>query len=214
MMHAYDKEYLYYAQKTLGHMVDFAVNTCEYDIDEYFQMFFASNVCTQFENGNPSYIVGRTGCELVRMVVQEIKGREIEVDDVMYLDKSPEYWMGWALAYYIWLRNCRFVYVLNAIPSGDMLGMYDTLHEADISKFVENVDYRIELHYTQTPLTRLRTHCGISQMELSRRSGVNVRVIQSYEQKLRDINKAQLSTVASLAKALDCNPIELMEDTR
>lgn len=211
MMHAYDKEYLYYAQKILGHMLDFAVNTCDYDIDEYFKMFFASNVCTQFENGNPAYIVGRTGCELVRMVVREIRGIEVQVDDVMYLDKSPEYWMGWALAYYIWLRNCRFVYVLNAISSGEMLAMYDTLHEADVSKFVENVDYRIDLHYTQPPLTRLRNNCGISQMELSRRSGVNVRVIQSYEQQLRDINKAQLSTVVSLAKALDCNPIDLME---
>ena len=58
MMYAYDKEYLYHAQKNLGHMVDFAVNTCEFDIDEYFQMFFASNVCTQFENGNPAYIAG------------------------------------------------------------------------------------------------------------------------------------------------------------
>lgn len=89
--------------------------------------------------------------------------------------------------------------------------MYDTLHEADITKFVANVDYIIDSYYAQTALTRMRSGMGISQLELANRSGVNVRVIQSYEQKLRDINKAQLSTVANLAKALDCNPLDLMD---
>lgn len=211
MMHAYDKDYLYHAQKNFGHMLDFAVNTCEIDIDEYFQMFFASDVCAQFEDGNPAYIVGKSGCELARLVVMEIKDKEIDEQDVMYLDKSPEYWLGWALAYYVWLRNCKFSYVLQAMPSGEMLGMYDTLHEADITKFVTNVDYIIDSYYEQTALTRMRNNVGISQLELANRSGVNVRVIQSYEQKLRDINKAQLSTVANLAKSLDCSPLDLME---
>lgn len=211
MMRAYDRDYLYHAQKNFGHMLDFAVNTCEIDIEEYFQMFFASNVCVQFENGNPTYIAGKTGCELVRLVVLEVKGEEIDEADVMYMDKSPEYWLGWALAYYVWFRNCKFGYVLQAMSSGEMLGMYDTLHEADITKFVTNVDYIIDSYYDQPALTRMRNGVGISQLELANRSGVNVRVIQSYEQKLRDINKAQFSTVANLAKALDCNPLDLME---
>ena len=211
MMYAYDRDYLYHAQKNFGHMLDFAVNTCEIDLDEYFRMFFASNVCAQFENGNPAYIVGKTGCELVRLVVSEVKDIEIDKRDVMYLDKSPEYWLGWALAYYVWLRNCKFSYVLHAMSSGEMLGMYDTLHEADITKFVANVDYIVDLYYEQTALTRMRNNVGISQIELANRSGVNVRVIQSYEQKLRDINKAQLSTVANLAKAMDCSPLDPME---
>ena len=211
MIHAYDKEYLYYAQKNFGHMLDFAVNTCDIDIDEYFQMFFASDVCAQFEDGNPAYIVGKTGCERARLVVMEVKDREIEEQDTMYLDKSAEYWLGWALAYYVWLRNCKFSYVLQAMSSGEMLGMYATLHEADITKFVTSVDYIIDSYYEQTALTRMRNNMGISQLELANRSGVNVRVIQSYEQKIRNINKAQLSTVANLAKALDCSPLDLME---
>ena len=211
MTYAYDRDYLYHAQKNFGHMVDFAVNTCDFDIDEYFHMFFASNVCAQFENGNPAYIAGKTGCELARMVVMEIKGVEIDQEDVMYMDKTPEYWLGWALAYYVWLRNCKFAYVYHAMSAGDMLGMYDTLHEADITKFVAAVDYVIDLHYDQTALTRMRNSIGLSQIELSRRSGVNVRVIQSYEQRLREINKAQLSTVVELAHALECSPEELME---
>ena len=38
-MYAYDRDYLYHAQRNFGHMVDFAVNTCDMDIDEYFNIF-------------------------------------------------------------------------------------------------------------------------------------------------------------------------------
>ena len=211
MMNAYDKDYLYHSQKNFGHMLDFAVNTCDYDIDEFFNMFLASNVCIQFENGNPAYIAGNTGCELARIVVSEVKGTEIDEENAMYLDKSPEYWLGWVLSYYVWLRNYKFDYVLSAVSAGDMIGMYDTMHEADISKFVSALDARLKEFYTQTALTRLRISAGLSQSELAERSGVNVRIIQAYEQRMRDINKAQLATVASLAKALDCDVLELME---
>lgn len=211
MMNAYDKEYLYHAQKNFGHMVDFAVNTCDFDIDEFFNMFLASNVCVQFENGNPAYIAGRTGCELTRLIVSEIKNEDIVHDDAMYLDKSEEYWLGWALCYYIWLRNYEFKYVLSAVGAGEMIGMYDTMHEADISKFVEAVDEKLAEFYTQTALTRMRIAYGLSQSELAERSGVNVRVIQSYEQRLRDINKAQFSTVVALARALECEAEDLMD---
>ena len=149
MMNAYDKDYLYHSQKNFGHMVDFAVNTCDYDIDEFFSIFLASNVCVQFENGNPAYIAGRTGCELVRLIVSEIKDSDIDTQDAMYLDKSPEYWLGWVLSYYAWLKNYKFGYILSAVSAGDMIGMYDTMHEADISKFVNALDERLKDFYTE-----------------------------------------------------------------
>ena len=211
MTHAYDKDYLYHAQNNFGHMIDFAVNTCEIDLESYVQMLLATDVCEQFEIGNPAYIAGKSGCELVRLVLWETKESEVEELDIMYGDRSPEYWIGWILAYYAWLRNYRFSYVLKAVPVSEFLGMYDTLHEADVSKVVRILDERLAEYYKETALTRLRNLSGISQFELSRKSGVNVRVIQSYEQKLRDINKAQFSTVMNLATALECSPEELME---
>ena len=211
MMNAYDKDYLYHSQKNFGHMVDFAVNTCDYDLDEFFNMFLASNVCKQFEIGNPAYIAGKNGCELARMVILEIKNFEIDIQDAMYLDKSPEYWLGWVLSYYAWLKKYKFGYIISAVSAGEMIGMYDTMHEADISKFVYALDERLKEFYSQTALTRLRTASGISQSELAERSGVNIRIIQAYEQRTRDINKAQLATIANLAHTLDCNAIDLLE---
>ncbi len=209
-MNAYDIDYVYHAQKNFGHMVDFAVNTCDCDIDEFFAMFLASSISLQFENGNPAYIAGKTGPELARLVVREIKDKEIAEQDVMFLDKSPEYWLGWSLCFYAWKKNYKFAYILKAVPAGDMIGMYDTLHEADITKFIAAMDERLAEHYTSTALTRRRNELGISQSELASRSGVNVRVIQSYEQKLRDISKAQLTIVSSLAQALECSVEDLL----
>lgn len=211
MIHAYDKDYLYYAQNNLGHMFDFAINTCEYSLDEFFEMFRVSNVCKQFEEGNPSYLVGKTGCELARLVIFEVKEKEIQENDIMYMDRSPEYWLGWSLAYYVWEKNCRFDYIFRVIRPENLIGMYDTLHEADISKFVIQIDNKLKEYYDKSMLARLRTYANLSQSMLAEKSGINIRIIQSYEQGIRDINKAQFSTIVKLAKALNCDPIELLE---
>lgn len=59
-MRAYLSDYVPYAQRILGDMLDFAVNTCDMDIDEYFELFTVSSVSTQFQNGYPTYIAGKT----------------------------------------------------------------------------------------------------------------------------------------------------------
>jgi transcriptional regulator with XRE-family HTH domain len=51
---------------------------------------------------------------------------------------------------------------------------------------------------------------GISQSELSRRSGVNVRTIQNFEQGRKDINSAGVVTVLSLAEALDVDVYDII----
>ena len=51
----------------------------------------------------------------------------------------------------------------------------------------------------------MREASGMSQSELARASGVNVRLIQHYEQGVRDINKASVITVLRLADALKCD---------
>ena len=211
MIHAYDRDYLYYAQNNLGHMLDFAVNTCDFHINDFFHMFLASNVCTQLEDGNPAYIAGKTGCELARLVISEVKNQEVEIDDVMYLDKTPEYWLGWSLAHYVWEKNQKFSYILRAVKPEDLLGMYDTLHEADVSKFVMQLEVTLKEYYKQSALARYRAYYNLSQSMLAKKSGVNVRIIQSYEQGLRDIGKAQFSTIVKLAEALHCSPTELLQ---
>lgn len=60
----------------------------------------------------------------------------------------------------------------------------------------------------------MREEKGMSQSELSRKSGVSLRSIQMFEQGNRDINKAQCVTVLQLAEALDCDVYEIINDRR
>lgn len=57
----------------------------------------------------------------------------------------------------------------------------------------------------ETKLKKMRTSIGMTQAELSDKSGVSLRTIQAYEQGLKDINKAQVLIVIRLAQALGCD---------
>ena len=129
----------------------------------------------------------------------------------MYLDKSPEYWTGWALAYYQWYRGVRFSSIQKAVSVTEVYGMYETMHEADIMKFVTVMDEKLKAFYHETNLKRMRENAGYSQRQLAEESGVPIRQIQLFEQRRRDINKTQLETAWKLARALACRIEDLVE---
>ncbi|WP_294465431.1 helix-turn-helix domain-containing protein [uncultured Ruminococcus sp.] len=60
-------------------------------------------------------------------------------------------------------------------------------------------------------LKQYREQAGLSQSQLAQISGVNVRMIQHYEQGFKDINKASAITVYKLAKALNIGTEDLIE---
>lgn len=211
VIRAYDECYVDGAQRILGDMMDFAVNSCGLEPDGFFEMFLRSGIARQFGEGNPSVIAGKTGCELVRMVLEICGQKEPDVEDEMFLDKSPEYWCGWALAAYQWYCGKSFQYIYSAVSIKEILRMYDALHEADIMKFIETMDEKLRLHYPETSLKRKRKNLGLSQRRLAELSGVPIRQIQLFEERARDINKARAETVYALARTLYCRMEELME---
>lgn len=50
----------------------------------------------------------------------------------------------------------------------------------------------------------------MSQSQLAKKSGVDLRSIQAYECGARDINNAKVVTVLQLAEALDCDVYEII----
>lgn len=65
-------------------------------------------------------------------------------------------------------------------------------------------DYKTNLQY-------LRNLKRLTQKQLSERSGVNIRLIQDYEQGRKQINNAMAISVYRLAEALDCTVGDLLE---
>ena len=60
-------------------------------------------------------------------------------------------------------------------------------------------------------LKPIRESAGLSQSQLAELSGVNVRLIQDYEQGHKNINHAKAITLYSLSKALKCTIEDLLE---
>ena len=211
MIRAYAEEYLDCAQRVLGDMMDFALVTLGMDADLFEDIFVSSRVSVQLAAGNPAFVAGRNGCELARMVIEESGIEWNDHDDVMNIDKSPEFWAGWILAFYQWYSGMPYDRILNAIPIEDIINMYNPYHEMDPLQFVEAADRRLHSNESITRLARYRTQLGLSQSDLAERSGVPLRQIQLFEQRQRSINKTQAETLLRLGRALHCSMDEIME---
>lgn len=142
--YAYAQTYLDDAMNNLGYMLDYAVCDCGYDADDFFDLFISSGIAVEFGRGNPKYIAGMSGPELVKEVIYKLSLNSIDVPPSDNTDKSPEYWVGWALAYYQWYSGLDFKVICGCVSVSELLRLYPTLHEADISKFVEFVDRRLK----------------------------------------------------------------------
>ena len=213
MTPAYDEMYLNDAMCAMGEMLDYAVHDCGCDGDSFFTQFLSSGVAEQFERGNPKFVGGMSGVELAFEVFRRTTGQVPLVEASASEEKSPEYWAGWSLAYYQWKTGMPFREIIaRGLTVSKICSMY-LLHEADISKFAEAADKIIQenLCKSETNLKRIRRANGFSQKQLAETSGVALRMIQLYEQRQNDINKAQAVTLIALAKSLNCRIEDLVE---
>lgn len=213
MTTAYNGLYLSDAMNNLGDMVDFAVRDLGFEPDAFFGWFISSGIASKFEKGNPKYIAGMSGYELAEAVLHETNVSYTKKEPTYTDFKGREYWAGWILAYYQWKTNKRFEDIVkDGLTLSTVFSMY-ILHEADESKFVESANEIIARNKEnkKSKLHFIRKARGFTQQELSKASGVSLRMIQLYEQKQNDIGKAQVGVVINLAKALGCEVEDLIE---
>lgn len=217
MIHAYPESYLSDAQQNLGTMFDFALRVLNYDEDKFFIYFIQSDIARKFEHANPKYIAGMSGIELCENVLKKIDSPSERLNFTLPENFKTEYgvefWTGWILAYYQWYSALKFSDLLEyGLTPSEVSSRY-ILHEADVSKFVETADKIILSNKNNTPtrLQKIRKQQNMTQDELSKLSGVSLRMIQLYEQRQNDINKASGETINALARALCCNFYDIME---
>ena len=207
--HAYNSLYLEDAMNNLGTMLDCAVHTAQCDLLVFYEMFLSSGAASQVEAGNPRYLSGMSGIELMQLVLEKSSDKTLPIVNYAPFDRTPEYWAGWALAYYQWYSAYSFSFIQrNGLSISTVLSLFSTLHEADLSKFVQTADTLIQQHLDtrKSRLKTIRNQSRFTQKELAELSGVTLRMIQAYEQGDQDIMKAEAQTVFALSRVLGCAP--------
>lgn len=206
MMNAYSDLYINDAQDWLGEFLETSVYVLNMDLKDAWENFLYSQYSLLFGTGDPFTICGKSGSE----VAFELCNKRVDQLPFIY-DRTPEYWLGWSLAYYQWEKNIPFAFITNSVDIDAILLMYKKYHEMDISHFSDEIDRLRRIHKRETNLKRIRMSRGLSQKALAELTSIPIRTIQQYEQKQKNINNAQANYVFALAQALSCSPKDILE---
>lgn len=152
--------------------------------------------------------------------------------------QSKEFSAGSALAELQSQTGLSYEEITAKVPVSEMISMYDAYHSRSVSELPWQMDgearyaaieeikasFPAELMKEfdrrrqddpevskETHLKQMRLRNGLSQSQLAAASGVPVRTLQQYEQRRKDINKAQFEYILRLSSALNCDPTQLME---
>ena len=199
------------ARSQLADAADYAVVDLGVPIDEFFSLFASSDWARRIERGDRSTVLGISGIELAQNVLADKTGEHEFKTARESLRRTKAYWTGWVLAYYQWKSNRTFREILRALPASTIEQMYGVYHEAPEERFAATADDILHEKIPETRLKRIRSAYGCSQSRLSQMSGVGLRSIQMYEQRKKDINKAEAKSVLRMARALGCEIEDIME---
>lgn len=214
MTRAFDSAYLDDARETLGGAFEYVTLDLGWDLTAFHALFVGSSLARSFERGEARVVSGMSGAELALRVLRE-RGRPLSSRPRaprVRVSKGPEYWAGWALAYLQWETAARFEDLERCLPLSELLCLYAPLHEVSDERILHALRDRVGAG-TQTParLKVLRRARGITQAELAARSGVSLRSVQMYEQRNKDINRAQVAGIIAMARVIGCDPLDLLE---
>ena len=205
---AYSNNYLEDAMQAMGAMLDYAVNACGQNLEEFYHRFFCSGVARSMWEASPKYM-GLSGVEMASLVASRTGDTLPEAEAFIDVG-SPEYWIGWALAYISWSLNIDYEGLYSkGVSAQALLERYPALHECDLSKTVSSAR-EIMRGNTDNPLRRQRMVAGLTQKDLAAISDVPLRVIRSYEQGQRSLENAGAETLKRLSKALACRIEDLL----
>lgn len=202
MMNDYSSLFIKDAMDNLASCFDYAVNFLGFDIDEFTSFFLGSGYDSYFYNLYPQYVSGISGSDAADRILEEC---DVEFSPRQYItssSRSKEYWAGWALMYFVYIKKMTFKELFEYISMSDILSMYHPYHEVSEDKFVEALTEMLLGRRKTTRLQKARIEAGLTQAQLSMKSGVNIRTLQQYEIGSKDLAKASYSTVLSLANAL------------
>ena len=214
MAHPYSQMYLNDAMHNLAEAAEAACYIYKFGLNFFMDIFVVSGVAHQFEVGNPKYVSGKSGTELVEEIIYRTYGPSyVKEAQSKYRKPGSEYWAGWVLAYYQWQTGKSFKEIQKVMPLEEIHSHYNPYHEMDEDSMVILINEKANSsEFKNSAVRRLQAYrklCGLSQSELAKAAGVNLRTLQQYEIGAKDLSKAAAGTVLALSDVLKCNPKDL-----
>ncbi|MBO4905101.1 MAG: helix-turn-helix transcriptional regulator [Lachnospiraceae bacterium] len=210
MSYAYNETYLFDAQRNLGEMTEYAHYACDAEIDHVFKCFVISGFADRFGRGDPRVVAGMSGTELYISVMEKCGVSRKWPDALVRYDADAYYWTGYILALFQWRAGLAFRHIFSVIKSEDLFRMFPALHTVSDDRAVDSIE---DMYRERTLTSRLQVYrklAGLTQAGLAEASGVNLRTLQQYEIGDKDIRKASVDKVISLAKVLHCRPEDMV----
>ena len=183
--------------------------------DSLFSMFIVSGLASRFEKGDPALIRGMSGAELAHKVMNAC-GISLPEDKENFISDGAStalpFWCGKMLSYLQWFKAISFSELLRLLPVSRLRSMYQDLKDMPIEVAAVTIDKRLALRQSSsTKLQAIRKRTGLSQKELALASGVNVRTLQQYERRDKDIKKAAAGKLIALSRVMHCSPESLLD---
>lgn len=195
----------YCEEKSIGQVAeifDYAVNVCDIDGDKVWEYFVVTNYAKQFENNNPKFVLGKSSIEIVTEILKKIRNADVPEKEYISFDRTPEYWAGWILSQYQIYSELSFKKIHSLISFERLVRMYHPYHGAPPEKTFEILDN--QLNKKESGLKVQREQMGLSQSGLAKKTGISIKTIQAYEQRLKSMKHARLETLENLSEELAC----------
>ncbi|ERL13054.1 DNA-binding helix-turn-helix protein [Coriobacteriaceae bacterium BV3Ac1] len=219
MSHPYDESMVDNAMNTVGKAFDFAYKRLPGGVERFYDLFCSSEIARSFEGPNAHPRIEVSGIEFVMSVCAESASEVL--DTALFSERHTPRgqqdrgkWCGRTLAYHQWETGSSFRAISLYLSGSDLIDVYlaNRIATPRAGALAIERDYVQEQDLNPTRLHDFRLTAGFTQTELARVSGVGLRSIQQYEQRKKDINRAQARSVARLAEALSCRMEDLLED--
>lgn len=220
---SYKEEFLPIATRVLGKAFHFAAAHLPGGAERFYELFSNSTLAQHFATNPTTFTSHGSGIELV-LNLCDSEGSE-SLDILLQTKRSHSNkelqlatWSGELLAYFQWYTSLPFKTIWSSLSLTDLLHTYPKGHpKTEFKKYLFDATnllikkHRVNLVRTETKLKQKRQKRGITQKELSSLSGVSIRAIQQYEQRVKDIDKAQARSVYKIAQAISCPLEDLLE---
>lgn len=211
MINSYDELYVDDFMESLG-VAFYLSEYFKLGAKKFLDLFIASGIAAQIENGNPKYLAGRCGSELYEEVLKKTGlFTDLNFPDDYFDIEGSAFWIGWTIAHYQWQSGKHFTDIRDMIGVDFLYRLYPSGHCSSEEWVCIQLDEIMECSKRENRLKSYRKAIGISQKELSEISGVNIRTIRAYEQGSKDLNNAGAMTVYQIAKSLKLNIDDLIE---